>query len=652
MAQNICTSDLTQDAEWLCTCTFPYATLCTGCKDKHVASPGLHFIIPLPNTAVPFTALQYADLQPKVFRLISAFGQLERNFRLIDQCEGQIEASYQALLYTADQLRTEYLTHLHALKSALRTLISTAQQEISAHLMDTPTYFPPTPLLWSIWNYTGQETMENFTYRVECEENRLKEAFKVTFQTTIPGLETFNLGQIYDLITVNISLTPTHERQIQLKTCDFVHHLKQQISHLEGIPPEYQHLFHLGKELHSDFLLSTYRIKDNSFLNLSILTVISINVANQKIGLFLTFNVRENEVVRELKALIMEKEGVDIEQQVLLFQGNRMEDDEKIEKYGVKSQDFVELVIREEDEIEVNVQVKGGKDVKLYAKLGELVKELAGNIQKTAKLATVDFYLVYKGEILDKNRPLWSYNLTHKAVLRLIFGQNPRRKVKICSRNEQEISLNVPVSLPISVLKQLILKEKLLLPTTSQALFYDGKVLEDDRSIESYELQELARLRLKEKKGDMTVIVTLPANRVVTYTLEDYETVGSVKELICRYQGVPVETQKLLLEGRLLQDSEDLRDIAVTGGTHLKMTFVTLKDYEVVIKILGRQQLTYSLPDTTSIAHLKNTLWEHFEIIIPTQKLFYQNQLLEDQFSLAYYEIPAGATLYVIRDIK
>jgi len=599
------------------------------------------------------TELQYAYLQPKVFRLTSALRRLQSNFKQITHCEEQIEAAYQSLLYSAHTLHSHYLSSLHSLQSALTALIAETQDEVARHVLDGPSYLPATPLLWLVWNHEevpGNE-LDSFKFRAECAEEEVKRAFRVAFETAIPGLEAYNTGNLYEAVTVNIAATATREFAIFVQSCDFIHDLKRKIALYEGIPANYQRIYYQGKELASDSLISAHRLKNQSYLSLVIASILDIRVTSLPLSLYLAFNISKSAPVSELKALIRDKEGIDIDHQILVFEGLELLDELRLEDYDLKTQDFIELRLREEDRMQVVIKKEAEKSFKVEVGVEETVKEVISGLQKSGKVQNSDFYLLFKGEILEKDRPLSSYKLRPNSVLQVIAGLQPKQSLLISSQSGLDIPLKVPESAPILVLKQLIALQELR-PAASLLLFYGERLLDEESSVGSFRFPKKAALQLYQKTYQNTATVLLPSKRQLRVVIDDFDTVHRVKEIIAEYEGIPIETQRLLVSGALLGDEEAFKSLNITSGADFQLALAPVREFEVVIKLLGRQQLTLALPNTTTVGQIKRRIWEYFEIPKETQRLYYANREVEDQFTLAYYQVQAGATLHLIKEFR
>lgn len=482
-------------------------------------------------------------------------------------------------------------------------------------------------------------------------EQDLNRVFQVAFQTKIPGLEAYNIGHMFEPLTVHITAASRREFAVSVQSGDFIHDLKRKIALLEGIPANYQRIYYQGQELYSDSLLSAYRLKNHSYLTLSIASILEIRVTNMLLSLYFAFNISKSAPVSELKALIRAKEGIDIDHQILVFKGLELLDDLRLEDYDLKSQDFVELLLREEDKMQVFIWKEGEKRFKVEVSGEETGKEVISDLQRSGKVQNNDFYLVFKGEILEKDRPLSSYQIRQNAVLRLIPSLQPRRNLQIYGSNGLDIALNLPESAPILVLKQLLAQQELL-PVTSLLLFYGEKLLDEESTVGSYHFPRKAALQLYHKTCQHTLVVLLPSQRQLRVVIDDFDTIHRIKEIVAEYEGIPIETQRLLVSGALLEDDEIYKNLNSTSGAEFQLALAPVREFEIVIKLLGRQQLTWALPNTTSVVQIKRRIWEHFEIPKEAQRLYYANREIEDRFTLAYYQVQSGATLYLIKEVR
>lgn len=132
--------------------------------------------------------------------------------------------------------------------------------------------------------------------------------------------------------------------------------VKVALSHVHGTDVGMQTLYANGRAipLNDAKRLSDYRIRSGTELKLEINRSpvdqsdsgwIRLNVKNIT-GRIVVINVPADGVALDVKEAYYQKEGVDVEQQRLIWKGRQLEDDGKLSRYGVASGDEMVMVLR------------------------------------------------------------------------------------------------------------------------------------------------------------------------------------------------------------------------------------------------------------------------------------------------------------------
>ena len=187
------------------------------------------------------------------------------------------------------------------------------------------------------------------------------------------------------------------------------------------------------------------------------------------------------------------------------------------------------------------------------------------------------------------------------------------------------------------------------IPDNQQRLTLHGSILEDDHSLDDYNIMKDTVLHLVPLQCDNSVRIHVKtrSGRMITLEVTLEDTIANVKKQIAEKGEIPVECQCLFYGDNELKDYQTLKCHNIHTGSTLFLTQKPLDDMPIFIKMLSGETITLNVKPRTSIKSVKVEIQKQRGIPPGKQSLDFGVHELKEDRMLCNYNIQKESTLYL-----
>ena len=374
----------------------------------------------------------------------------------------------------------------------------------------------------------------------------------------------------------------------------------------------------------------------------------------------LEIEFKSSDSILKIKQKIFYKYRINELKQILYYKGKELEDNKTIEDYKINYKSNIILYLNSLLDKVIGYKLPNNIFMLLAVSQFRTLKDIKNQIKKDQNIDISEIRLFFKNkELTNDEIKIFNYQPYKEEEKQITFdlyiGKKDGILIDIKRTNGEIIKLKYYFSISTKIIN---IKEKInelfrhFLPDI-QTLSYNGKELENEKTLEFYNINKNVTLELefKSKKG-IFIFIKRPNDSFIIEEINPSETILNIKKkLIDIY---PIDHQRLEYNLEVLNNDKNLTGYHIKNESNLELIFTSGNDetFLIFVKTLTGKTITLDVKSDYTIEIIKEMIYIKERFSTEEMRIIFAGKQLENERTLGDYNIQKETTLHLVLRLR
>lgn len=343
--------------------------------------------------------------------------------------------------------------------------------------------------------------------------------------------------------------------------------------------------------------------------------------------------VDHSDTISNLKKKIEKVKGFSADEQRVVFQGKKLEDDRTVSDYNIQNNSTLNVVL---PILGVTVLTEAGRRATLRVKPIDSILELKRKVQGITRVPPYKQSLSFAGVELENARTISDYNMRNKSAINFVEKIEVYVVTQQCTQERMTLQLR-PRDTVRSVKGEIHVKTNI--SPCQQVLEFGGKQIHDFLPLNYANINDESTLFLNVA---VRIFVRMSTGSEVMLNLFTSNTIMNVKEIIQFSEDIPCDMQYLFFHDEPLIDSHTLSDCNIQNES------ILILKRRISIKIAcDKKKFSVDAYLDDNVRSVRDSVAGRLLMPLDQLCLVYNGEKLSNMRTLGSYNLRNGAVLNV-----